>query len=425
MKKIFLIFRTGILLILGAVIFTGCHLDNTAGVVSENGSAAVSGAAAGKDSAEEEKATASRQVGSPRANDRNAYVQARFGDALFQMDRAEEKVQKTIEMEIGSVEWVTNEWIYYSVYGDSDREELWRAPIEREKKGDQVKIKKREKLFVMEQLCVDYVTEDYLLMRGWEEGDENVEEIRLYKYDLKSKHAVEQMADDKLGAVVEVYTDDCSGNPIVMDGGLFIETDKGLFCLDPESGKSDAIFPSGKEVINDYKQSGTVLYFLLDNAFYQYDSISKKVSCLISEGSFIDEVDKLERGALSMMEVYCFYVEQENIYFEATVEWIKGNSNSKEVILSNEELFSVPRDHFDQMHREDRLMDYLEQKGKYEKDTDVGPDLIYYEHTGGICDIRDGYIYADYTEKNGKENVVEIRYDPATQKIKKMEEVAD
>ncbi len=418
------LFRTAAVL-LAVSLLTGCRVINTAAGTPETdkGNAsfgAVNGAEAEKNGAGEDTAAVSRQVGSPCANDRNAYVQARFGDALFQMDRAEEKVLKTIQMEIGSVEWVTNEWIYYSVYRDTGRDELWRVPIQQKKKGDQVKIKKREKLLAMEDLYVVYATEDYLLIRVWETGDKYVEGDRLYKYDLKNRRAVEQMADEKLGEVEEVCTDDCSGNPIVMEGRLFIETEKGLFLLDPESGRYDAIFFSGKEVIDSYRQSGTLFYFLINNAFYQYDSISKKVSCLIPEGSFIREVDRLGLGTISKAEVYEFYVEQENVYFEIAVEWSRGSSNAKKKIFSKEELFSVPRDHYDQLHREDRLMDYLDQNGKYEKDTDEEPDLIYYEHTGEICDIRDGYIYADYTEKKGKENVIEIRYDPATQKIKKM-----
>ena len=90
------LFRTAAVL-LAVSLLTGCRVINTAAGTPETdkGNAsfgAVNGAEAEKNGAGEDTAAVSRQVGSPCANDRNAYVQARFGDALFQMDRAEEKV---------------------------------------------------------------------------------------------------------------------------------------------------------------------------------------------------------------------------------------------------------------------------------------------------------------------------------------------
>ena len=61
-----------------------------------------------------------RQAGSKCANDDNKYAVARWGDALFQgkLDTEPDEYDKTIDIEIISLEWVTNEWIYYTVYVD-------------------------------------------------------------------------------------------------------------------------------------------------------------------------------------------------------------------------------------------------------------------------------------------------------------------
>lgn len=107
---------------------------------------------------------------------------ARWGDALFQgkLDTEPDEYDKTIDMEIISLEWVTNEWIYYTSGYDGG---LWRIPIEKTEKGDHLKIKKQERLLKKNgnDYYIIYMTDSYFLMEKWNDDKEGI-----CKYELES-----------------------------------------------------------------------------------------------------------------------------------------------------------------------------------------------------------------------------------------------
>lgn len=407
-------------LALAMTVLTGCNMGNTASVMPEaSGStisedevsgSAVRGNMTGRDSQDKETAELSRQVGNPSTNDDNEYVRDRHGDAIVQYDLKGNLI-KRIPMDIDGVEWVTNEWLYYTSGYDGG---LWRIPIEKTKKGDHLKIKKQERLLRKDgnEYRITYMTNSYFLMEKWNDDKEGI-----CKYELESGKVTELIGSEELGEAEESgFYDDEAGNPIVLNGNLFFEGEKELFCLDLESGESSAIYSAGRYGISSYEKSGNVLYFLLDNALYQYDSISKKVACLISEESFIKEVDKLGLGFMVDPYVKEIYLEKGTMYFILKAEWLR---EGKKGFYEKDELFSAPEGHFEQLHREDKLMDYLDKKGWYKKDIDENY-CICYENTSGINEFYDGSVYASWylTEESVECQVV--KYDLTTKKIKKV-----
>lgn len=412
-------------LALAMTVFTGCSMGNTASVMPEaSGStiseeavrkdevsgSAVSGNMTGRDSQDKETKEPSRQVGNPSTNDDNEYVRDRYGDAIVQYDLKGNLI-KTIPMDIDGVEWVTNEWLYYTSGYDGG---LWRIPIEKTEKGDHLKIKKQERLLKKNgnDYYIIYMTDSYFLMEKWNDEKEGI-----CKYELESGKITDVIGSEELGEDEELeFYDDEMCNLIVINGNLFFEGEKELFCLDLESGESNVIYSTGRYGISSYEKSGNVLYFLLDNALYQYDSISKKVACLISEESFIKEVDKLGLGFVVDPDVTEIYLDKGTMYFILKAEWLR---KGKKGFYEKDELFSAPEGHFEQLHREDKLMDYLDKKGWYKKDTEEDY-FISYENTSGINEFYDGSVYASWylTEESVECQVV--KYDLTTKKIKKV-----
>lgn len=333
-------------LTLAAILFTGCSIGNTASSTPETSGSAVSenlmnkketsGGAVGedaphRDSQNQETAAHPEQVGGHYRNDDYEYVRDRYGDALVQYDLKGNLV-KTIPMDNDGVQWVTNEWLYYISADDGG---LWRIPIVKTKKGDHLKTEKKERLLKESEnnYNIAYMTDSYFLVELW-----NDEGQTICKYDLESGKLSELMGSKELGEAFEFY-DDEQGNPIMLNGDLIFEGEKELFCLNPESGESKAIYSVGKTGIMSYEKSGSVLYLLLDNAFYQYDSISKKISCLISKESFFKEVDKLGLGIMMYPKVTEMYLEKGTMYFLLKVEWYRKGKK----VFTKKMNYLVPR----------------------------------------------------------------------------------
>lgn len=402
-------------LMLAVIALAGCSTGNTASgtlqtsghAISENSvsGSVISESAPDTDSQDREGEILLKQVGGRTANDNNKYAPNQDGDVLFQYD-LKEKTIKTFPMNIASVEWVTNEWLYYR----SDGTKLWRMPIEKSEKGDRLKLKNKERLLKGYDIYhIIYMTDSYLLM----EMGTNQDNETLCKYDLKSGRLTELMGSKELGSFPKVYYDK-QEDPIVLNGNLFIEGEKSLFCLDPESGESAVVNSVGRKGITCYEKSGSILYFVLDEELYQYESMSKKVSCLIPEERFIEGVDNLGLGLVSSVNIKNIYLEKGSMYFVLYVE--RMEEGRKELTYMKDELFSASEDHFSQLHHEDTLMDYLDQKGWYNKSTEDN-DFIIYDNMSGISDIHDGIIYAWYRKKKDGGNQ-EVQYDIMTKRIK-------
>lgn len=367
-----------------------------------------------------------RQAGSKCANDDNKYAVARWGDALFQgkLDTEPDEYDKTIDIEIISLEWVTNEWIYYTVYVDDmymEGQELWRMPIEKTKRGDKVKKDEKEKLFSKYGITVAYAADSYLIM---EIKDEEWQ-LSLCKYDLDTGELEELIGYKELGGYCEVLDDrSVNQNPHVVNGDLVIEGEKKLFRVDPETGESAVLCSLDLIEVDDWGQSGSILYFLMDNALYRYDGISRRVSSLIQKKTLKEVVGKLGKGKIWDISMHDLYVDRGRVYLVIETErlgQIQEDAPYRKEYYNKIELFSVPEDDPEQLQREDKLMDYLDTKGIYVEGDSDDPregDYCVYDHTESIEDVRDGMVYACYETQNRKKDHY-VKYDTRTQKIQK------
>lgn len=426
MKKVI---RDIISLTLAASLFTGCSMGNTAGVTLEASGSAISNvvtsfsgisAALGTDS----ETRATRQAGSKWANDDNKYAVAKWGDALFQgkLDTDPDEYDKTIDMDIISLEWVTNEWIYYTVYVDDmyrEGQELWRMPIEKTKRGDKVKRDEKEKLFSKYEITVVYAADSYLIMVIYDKK----RRASMCKYDLDTGEWETLIGYKELGDDCYVL-DDNSGNPYVVNGDLVIEGEKELYRMDPETGECVALYPRDSEGVYDQRQSGGILYFLMDNSLYSYDGISRRVTPLIRKKTLKEVVEKLGKGKIWDIGMYDLYVDRGRVYLVIETErlgQIQEDAPYRKEYYNKIELFSVPEDDPKQLQREDKLMDYLDTKGIYVEGDSDDPregDYCVYDHTESIEAVRDGMVYACYETDNGKKDHY-VKYDTRTQKIQK------
>ena len=69
-------------------------------------------------------------------NDDNRYKENEEFDGLIQYRLDGTKVRE-IELRIDCVQWVSNEWIYYTSWDEEYQDALYRIPIEKTKKGGQ------------------------------------------------------------------------------------------------------------------------------------------------------------------------------------------------------------------------------------------------------------------------------------------------
>lgn len=216
-------------LALAVSLLTGCRISNTAKGTPEISGGAVS----------ESVAVFPRQAGSKDANDNNKYAVARWRDALFQgsLDAEPDQYDQTVYMDISSVEWVTNDWIYYTAYGDTEEEWLWRMPIEKTKKGNKPRKEKKEKIFKKYEVSVIYATDTYLIVKICDDEEFH---YCLCKYDLGTKKLTELTGYRELGDFWFPATDE-SDNPMVVNGDLLIEGEENgeerLFRVNLETGK--------------------------------------------------------------------------------------------------------------------------------------------------------------------------------------------
>ena len=426
-------------LTLAVSLLTSCSMGNTASEIPEASGGAISGGVTSSLDVSAVQGTkaeirTTQQVGSKYANDDNKYVMERWGEALFQgkLDTEPDQYDKTIDMEISSLEWVTNEWIYYTVYVNNtytEEEELWRMPIEKTKRGDKVKKDKKEKLFRKYDITVTYATDSYLIIENRDEE----RRASLWKYDLDTRKLEELIGYKELGDHCNVLDDrTVNQNPHVVNGNLIIEGEKKLYRVDPETGDSAVLlwyYGSWDSAgVDDWAQSGSILYFLMGNTLYQYDGIDRRVSSLVQIKTLKETLDNLEQGKIWKIHVNVLYVDSGRVYLVIKTKRMgqkREDDPYKKKYYKKLELFSAPEDNLGQLRREEILMDYLDKKGVYEEgekdyddDDPTEDDYCIYDHTESIENIFDGMVYARYETKNGKDHYV--KYDTQTQKIKKI-----
>ncbi len=406
-------------LVLAACLFTGCSIANTAGGESEAdrknaGGEAVSGSVAAEDDG---GLDVRNQDCRENSNCHYTIVEDKEGNSyIAQSDLAGKQIKK-IRFDIDGIEWVTDEWIYYTTVRDEDI--LWRMPVKKTERGEKLLTERKEK--VLEE-CIEvyYATDLYVITDVWINGN-----WVLCKYNCKTEKRTELVKvkeeDDQAEVLWSVWY------PLMWQGKLFFERRDKLCLLDPEDGEVSPLhtFDSSEGdwreqyILEDYGLKGDELYYKTENDnVYRLNCSTKKSECVLGRAEFREEVRRLPYGDIEDICFDLMWLDQDRIYFSFTIEWTeRDKTTGKKAVCRKEELFSAALNDQTQLRHEDKLMDYLDKKGK-RKVTDV----LEYRYLGEILGGWDGVIAAIY---HPKENTSEKRYaiyDIRTKEIMDVEE---
>lgn len=396
-----------------AALTTGCLADNTASGTPEASGRAVEGS-----EAMEEKEEDTRKELRWDGNSDNRYEVDDWKGTLIQYSLDGTRI-KSIKMGSGKadeeLEWVTDQWIYYTTVNKIYDDVLWRIPVRKTEKGDRILLEKKEKIFTTPaDLSICYADDAYLILDLDDDGEEDT---GLYRYDLTDKK-VEKILGDRYLSVLETEF-----YPLLSEEGeLFIESmDKEdmtrLSRLDPDTGKLHHISAYGSKGYcgsDDWIQMGDFLWILIDTTLYQYNSQNDEMECVVPYKGFQAEVKKLKsgrkiKGELDDIFLDDIFLENGRMYFPVWIQWMDKDSQ-----YTKEELFSAPIHDLSRLRHENEIMESLEEEGKemyvkYQYSPDkAGTSLWYCYHTGCICDFRDGKIYYEYEKEKKKE--AESRY---------------
>ncbi len=388
-------------LALACMLLTSCANAGTAGT----GSAVSGGAVKGN-----VQVSKYRQDGHRYQNDDYTYLAPKYGGTLLQEDNDDDsdRYTATVEMDITSVQWVANEWLYYTTEGDHEEDILWRAPIVKTKKGEHIKKNKREKLIRKYSLDIRCATETCLILEVMDrEGATSI-----VRYDLDRGSCTELVNSKEIKDLC-VLTDDMNDPALVADG-LLVESGKKLIRLDLDTGEVTEIFTlhePKEDGVEAFVYQGDQVWFLENNSLYCYDGNLGKVSCLVTESDFAKAVQRSggNKRVKSWDEIY---LDQENLYFICQIKEMRKQGTGKKAVYYRTELYHAPREDPQQISREDILLDYLDKVG-YEEDSDDGS----FEELGWIEDIRDGKAIAVCPAESG--SAVRIYYDLKTKEITK------
>lgn len=397
-------------LVLSVCLFTGCSIANTAGGESEAdrknaGGEAVSGSVAAEDDGgldvrnQDCRENSNCHYAIVRDKEDNPYV--------AQSDLAGKQIKK-IRFDIDGIEWVTDEWFYYTTVRDEDI--LWRMPVKKTERGEKLLTERKEK--VLEE-CIEvyYATDLYVITDVWINGN-----WVLCKYNCKTEKRTELVKvkeeDDQAEVLWSVWY------PLMWQGKLFFERRDKLCLLDPEDGEVSPLhtFDSSEGdwrehyILEDYGLKGDELYYKTENDnVYRLNCSTQKSECVLGRAEFREEVRRLPYGDIKDIYVGLMWLDQDRIYFSFVIEGTeRDKTTGKKTVCHKDELFSAALSDLTQLRHEDKLMDYLDKKGEGNR--------------GEILGGWDGVIAVIYHPKeNASENRYVI-YDIRTEEIMDEEE---
>lgn len=303
--------------------------------------------------------------------------------------------------EMTAVWEIADDWLYYTtrkqIKGDDTADTLWRVPIRKTEKGETLLLDQKEKLVTMSYL-VDmyesiYVSDSCLIFEGrMKEEDAN----QLYKYDLHTKKCAPLSEKREFARGDLTFTSD--HELAVFDGQLFIQTDKALYSLEPESGRMTWLMDKERENYVTMEQCGDSMYITTDHRqIYRYDGEGKEPVCVISKDIFHQKLEELQlwgdKGEYRDHEITDVYAYEDRLYFSVTADWSKKKTpnewNSMFFILLHADIGNI-----EELGFEDRLWDPVKtiwenNEGSTRELSDDDPlqDEVYGPcMTGGIVD---------------------------------------
>lgn len=397
-------------LVLAVSLFTGCSAMNTAGGTQVASKGTVSGSVA----AEAGSGELSGESRSYRKNSDNWYDVSDEEDGMLIQYRLDGTRVKKISMDISQLGWVTDDFLYYITVDKKLKDVLWKVPIKKTEQGDQLQTDKKEKLVKATSVNVIYGTDEFLMLEIYN-GNKEPEQYEVSRYDCRTGEIGGFMTEEEGMSVLwgREY-------PLMWGGKLLFyhEAEQFLAALVPQTGEILSIY-SLKEF--DYEMpyvfTGDDLYFFSGDDLYRLRCSEKEMKCVISGKEFLKSVRKLKPGKETGCEVRGMYLDQDRLYFRTYMEYSeKDKASGDKVIYQKEGLFRVSIDDFGTIIYEDKLMDYLDRKGKY-KTNGKKPFLKGYS-TSVLEDCGMGKYVASYGEKATKRRYV--LYDLQTGEIEDM-----
>lgn len=234
---------------------------------------------------------------------------------------------------------VTDQWIYYIVYREDDRDEencclseLWRIPTGKREDGDHPDLEKKELLLSRYHMSDDfYATDDTIIYLGGEDDDDDEEWMTVYRYDLQTKQSVPLMDGKKLEGAEFVWNrrQEDQG-PLMLQGQLFLATEHSLFSMEAESGNWKQIYYDRENEYEDdffnMERGGKYIYLSPDSEqVYRYRGGDKKAKVIISKDRIQKKLDEIclwgKKGRDGQGSINGVMVYQDRLYLSVCVSW--------------------------------------------------------------------------------------------------------
>lgn len=418
MKNKFL-FKT-VALVLTAGLLAGCSIENTAAGTPQTDKRNTSGAAE-DDSIE--FAAPNRSYLENSDNRYNTVFNKKTGytEELVQYRLDGTKVKSfpsDIMMIEGDTEvnWVTDNWIYCVTTVEVEDpvegyDVLWRIPVRKTEKGDRLLTDRQEKLLKADIIQIDYATDSWLIMEVCQDNSEY--DRAVCKYDIRPGKMTELIPEEEDAECL------CRKEyPFMWKEGLFYEGYDKLYYLEPENGQVSSLYTfDGGEGIEDEILLGDTLYFLTENGLFQCNCPTRTTECVIPAKRFQKAVRSLKLGDIEEIDLSDFFMERDKFYFSLMVWWGERDRDSKKIHGSEDMLFCVPKNNFQKLEREEKLMNYLEKKNEKRY---MSNNNEYFTRGGYIGRCEKGMVVASYpTNRN---NFRYVLYDLKTGEIRDMAE---
>ena len=357
--------------------------------------------------------------------------------ALIQYRLDKKTKVREIKMDIEQVEWVSNDWLYYSAGNENKRDKyndiLWRIPIRKTKNGDRLLIKKKEKVMKADNIWVSYATDSYVIMETI--GEEDDAEAEIYKYDLRTKKKTKLMPNEGALDFLDLrgrYIDDQKitwqqNYCFMIDGELIVQSPDKLYRLNPETGRATAIFSKTETEDIEYVFYQGEFYFENDSALYHYNKDSKKAECIISKKKMMKAVGELKLAEIKELTLRDIVPYKGKVYLPFKVQWKEKDSETgKETICERDELFYIKMGQPDKLFCENKLNDYLDEDGEYEEyKTEKGVSYLAYSYKykefEGKMAVFEYMVYSE-EEENFEKTGSYVGYDITTKKGRELDE---
>ena len=281
---------------------------------------------------------------------------------------------------IFEVEWVTDEWVYYTAYDDADADDmsLWRFPVRKTDNGDYMDVSDKEKLFSMYVMEDVYVTDSYVIFLGIVKENEK---FSIYKYNIQNRKYSRMLPKNFIECSYIMYSEDF---PLMIDGMLFVcSENNNIYQLNPDTGDIKNVYAdTGKVDVwygdhnNNVVKDGSLYFADSDSGLYKYNVGDKKAKRLVSLNDFKNIMEKLRvwgaKAKKIQIEICGFNIYNDQIYFKVIADWKMKDSKifDKSVLVqfsSGEFLFKAPLENIEKLQYVDVVNKYFDKNTKWEK----------------------------------------------------------